>query len=437
MKQLLFKLKYAFFRLPAFQYYNRLLGSQYWQAEQWQEHEENAKRELVGFAIKSIPFYREHYGKTGFETGDMEQERWFEKLPILEKHHIREQFEELTDRSAIKWAGATTTGGSTGMPLKVRYDRRVPHEAFTWRLLEWWGTGPWDSGGYVWRNPRSRRQQVVNDLVWWPTRKVKLDASMMSVETMEQFIRQFNRIKPPVLQGYVGAISELADFVERNRVATHVPKWVWLTSAPITTTIREQVERVFKAPVCDQYGSCEIGSIAAQCPERSGLHVNSEHVGIEFVGDDNRPVATGEWGRTLLTHYDEFIFPLIRYENGDRGRWLGKSCPCGRTLPLMDSVKGRISEMFELPSGRKVNGEYLTTIFDAFPEVVDGFRVVQRRDLSIVVEYVPGEKGDLTGALATVRQTLSEKIAGEVALELKAVAEIPHDRGKVRFIVRE
>lgn len=50
--------------------------------------------------------------------------------------------------------------------------------------------------------------------------------------------------------------------------------------------------------------------------------------------------------------------PLIRYENGDRGRRLKGQCPCGRTLPMIDSVKGRESGSFVLPSGKTINGEF-------------------------------------------------------------------------------
>jgi hypothetical protein len=37
-----------------------------------------------------------------------------------------------------------------------------------------------------------------------------------------------------------------------------------------------------------------------------------------------------------------------------------------------------------------LSGDYLTTIFDAYPDAVQSFRVIQRKDDSILVEYVPG-----------------------------------------------
>ena len=214
----------------------------------------------------------------------------------------------------------------------------------------------------------------------------------------------------------------------------HSPKFVWTTSAPLPDSQRKLIESAFNAPVCDQYGSCEVRWIAQQCPECGGLHVNTEHVHIEFVDDNNMPVPKGEYGRTLLTNLEDIVFPLIRYENGDRGRWLKEQCPCGRTLPMIDSVKGRESESFVLPSGKTINGEFLTTIFDSNPDLVSGFRVVQHKDLSMTIEYIPaGDDAEIKGMI----QSFAKRFDNEVKVDAKRVQFIPHDRGKLRFVVRE
>ena len=157
---------------------------------------------------------------------------------------------------------------------------------------------------------------------------------------------------------------------------------------------------------------------------------------IKFVDDENKPVPNGEYGRTLLTNLEDTVFPLIRYENNDRGRWLTEPCECGRTLPCIDSVKGREVESFVLPSGKTINGEYLTTIFDATPDIARGFRVVQHKDLSITVECVP----TCSESKASINRIVDEfgvRLGGEVPVLCKFVDTISHDRGKLRFVVRE
>ena len=101
---------------------------------------------------------------------------------------------------------------------------------------------------------------------------------------------------------------------------------------------------------------------------------------------------------------------------------------------MIDSVKGRESESFVLPSGKTINGEFLTTIFDSDPDIVKAFRCVQHKDLSITIEYVPS-KGEAKPL--QLLQLFADKIGDEVSVDFRKVDEIQHDRGKLRFVVKE
>jgi phenylacetate-CoA ligase len=259
----------------------------------------------------------------------------------------------------------------------------------------------------------------------------------MTAESILAFVLEWNRIPPPQLQGYVGAVVELALFIESKHIEFYPPRVVWVTSAPISAVQRALLERVFCAPVYDQYGCCEVPHIAAQCECRGGLHVNTERVCVEFVDEYGRWLRTGEWGRMLLTRYDDGVFPLIRYEVGDTGRYLRETCLCGRTLPLIDQVKGRLTDMIRLPSGRVLSGDYLTTLFDTWPDAVRGFRVVQRKDFSITIEYVASGCKSIGYVADVVKKILEEKVGHEVPVLFEKVDSIPHDRGKLRFVIRE
>ena len=391
--------------------------------------------DIVKHAYEYIPYYGAKYRKAGFNLMDIGYGDWFENLPIITKQELRDHFEDIIDQRYRRYMHVSTTGGSTGVPTKTGYDRRIPEEAYSWRLQRWFGVNPWDDHAYVWRDTRSGKiAKLKNALLWWPTRHLKMDATFITEDGMSDFIKKYNRLKPAMLQGYVGAITQLAQFIVDKRLRVYSPKFVWTTSAPLPSSQRNLISQAFGAPVCDQYGSCEVRWIAAQCPECGGLHVNAEHVRIEFVDDGNQPVARGEYGRTLLTNLEDKVFPLIRYENGDRGRWLNGQCPCGRTLPMIDSVKGRESESFVLPSGKTLNGEFLTTIFDSDPDLVSGFRVVQHKDLNITIEYIPA--GDEQDILMLI-QSFATKVGDDVRVDSRSVGSIPHDRGKLRYVVKE
>ena len=437
MRKALFIAKWKLFRPSAFVKYADLRSQERNPVEELLLQQEQARQDIVRAAFSKTAFYRKHYGSAGFELGDIGKAGWFEQLPPVTKDDLRGHFEEITNPAQKQFRRISTTGGSTGTPTKTGYDIRVAEEAYSWRLQDWFGVHPWDDHAYVWRETRTTwKQQWANRVLCWPTRHLKLDASFMSEASIRLFLKQYNRLRPSLLQGYVGAISQLAQFVIDNKLDIWSPKFVWVTSAPLSPIQRKLIAEAFHAPICDQYGSCEIRWIAQQCPEGKGLHVNVEHVHLEYVDDENRPVPIGTYGRTLLTNLEDTVFPLIRYENGDRGRWLWESCPCGRSLPVIDTVKGRESESFVLPSGKTINGEYLTTIFDATPDLARGFRVIQHRDLSITVECVPSSDQDVP-RIESVISAFSAKIGGEVKVTCRIVREIAHDRGKLRFVVRE
>lgn len=388
---------------------------------------ELARQNLVRYAMTHTAFYKNFYERAGFKIEDIGTDGWFERLPILTKAHLRENFEDMTVPDLKQFRKVSTTGGSTGEPTKTGYDGRAVEEVYPWRLQEAYGVHPWDDHAYVWRDTRkSWKAKLLNDLMWWPTRHIKLDATFITPEAIEKFIKKFNRVKPKMLQGYVGAITQVAQYVVDHKLKVHAPKMVWSTSAPLSPIQRKLLEEAFGSPVCDQYGSCEIRWIAQEEPGKPGLRVNTEHVYLEYVDDQNKTVPMGEYGTTLLTNLEDYVFPMIRYANGDRGRYIEE----GR----IDSVKGRVSESFVLPSGKTINGEYLTTIFDATPELVKGFRCVQHKDASITIEYIP--RGSET-SICAVLKAFAERLGGEVPVAFKRVEEIAHDRGKLRFVVRE
>lgn len=448
MREFLYKTKWRRFHPSAFAKFEDLMVNERLPLDVLMARQEAARRKVVRSAMMNTMFYKNHYAAVGFELGDIGKDGWFERLPIVTKNELREYHEEMTNPVLRQFRKVSTTGGSTGTPTKTGYDGRIPEEVYSWRLQSRFGVHPWDDHAYVWRDTRtSWLAKFKNAALWWPTRHLKLNASFITNEAIGNFLKKYNRLKPTLLQGYVGAVTQVAQYVidrfgrfgERlGGLDVWTPKVVWTTSAPLRPSNRALIEQAFGAPVCDEYGSCECRWIACQCPECNGLHVNVEHVNIEFVDENNRPVPKGTYGRTLLTNLEDEVFPLIRYENNDRGRWLTEPCACGRTLPCIDSVKGRESESFVLPSGKTINGEYLTTIFDATPDLVRGFRVVQHRDASITIEYVPAPSviEDSDRIISTLT-AFATGFGAEVPIDFKQVSDLPHDGGKLRFVVRE
>jgi len=437
-KDRIFWLKQRWGRRRAYRYYQQLLENESRSPDEILAINWEKRKRLLQYAYERIPFYRKRFQSLGLNPSDVRDVNDWNCVPILTKRNLVEHVHDLmspdvrdSDRYSI------STGGSTGVPTTVYHDARYPVEALGWRMLHWWGLSYGSHAAYARRlGKKSMAQRVINYAIWWPTKRIWLDASSMTPEATRHFVAQFKRLRPALLQGYVGAITHLADYIETNELVVPSPKAVWVTSTPMAVVQRSLIERVFQAPVYDQYGCCEIFWLAAECSHHQGLHMFSDARHIEFVDQNNRVCEVGQTGRIIVTDLENYAFPLIRYENGDEGRQLPSTCECGVHLPLMDAVKGRITDTVRVPGNIVVSGEYLTTIFDDFPDAVRAFQVVQQEDWSLLLRVIPStDEHRLTLAVENAKSALAQRTKHRVPIRVESVREIPSDRGKLKYVI--
>jgi len=392
-------------------------------------------KNIFEYAYNNNIYYREKYEKAGIRPGDIKTVQDIHKIPTLTKQDVKENILKIlaysnSSRNIVKGS----TGGSTGVPMTYFYDKRIPLESFAWRYLNWWGLDPWDDGAFIWRRTRvTELMNFINKVAWWPVKKIKLDASHLNDATLNNFVRLINLKKPKLIQGYVGAIHELALHIKENNLLIHTPKAIWVTSAPVSIIQRSLIETTFKAPLYDEYGSSEIPWIAAQCKLRKGLHVNSEGRFLEIIGADEN----GE-GDVVITDLLNYSFPFIRYELGDRTKFLDKKCGCGVNLPLISNVKGRAGDMIVLSNNQKYDGSFLTTIFDEVPDAVVSFQIIQKKSNKLVLRVAPNYNNlKWRNEVEMVLLNLSKIIGAENSVILEIVDKIISDRGKTRYIINE
>ena len=394
-------------------------------------------QELLRHAYENVRYYRTLFDGIGMKPEDVKTREDYSRVPVLTRQLLMDHFEELrADGVPRKSLFLSTTGGSTGTPAKVYHPKKTCHDALGWRMLSWWNLPPDCDRASTYRMS-GRPHRRLKDLAWWPMRRFLLNASFYTDEDIRGFLDEFNRIKPPLLHGYVGALESVANYILANGIRVHPPTAVWATSAPLSPAQENTIRTAFGADVYDQYGSCEVHYLSAECPAKEGLHIFSDARTLEFLDDEHRPVPDGEYGTIAVTDLRNKVFPIIRYLNGDRGRRKTETCSCGVSLPLMDKVKGRVSDTFLLPSGARLNGESLTTVFDDFPDVIRKFQVRQKKDRSVCVLYVPRSDAGLSDVIKCVEGRMREVVRGEVPVSFEKVEDIPDERGKCRFVVSE
>ena len=142
----------------------------------------------------------------------------------------------------------------------------------------------------------------------------------------------------------------------------------------------------------------------------------------------------GVSGDIAVTDLHNDGMPMVRYLNGDRATRTTRLCNCGRGLPLLDSVDGRLLDMIRTPDGHQLPGEMFVYIMLEWPEVKK-WQVVQTaldcvQFRLVVDEPWPAARCDL------LRSRVHAKSGPGLRVEVVEVAEIANAAsGKRRLTV--
>jgi phenylacetate-CoA ligase len=437
LRDQVFEAKLRLVRRAEFEELRALMQNERLAPEALRSLQQRRAAELVRFAMASCEFYRERYARAGIESADLFDPQAFAALPVLERAEVRENFERMRSSEAIASnCERAVTGGSTGEPLRVMRDARAPHRTLGLRLHRWWGIGPGENKALIWRDAACDFWgNLRRNLLWWPTRTVQMNASQIDERAIECFVNGWERVRPALLTGYVGAVLEVAQHLLRTGRKIPPPKAIGLTAAPVTPAQKRFLRDVFGAPAYDHYQCIEVPMIAGECARADGLHVFADSRLIELLDRDGRPVGPGETGEVVITDFRNRVFPLIRYRLGDLARWKPGPCPCGVSFPMLEPVRGRISDVLRFPSGLVVAGEGMNALFHPWPDAVRQVQLRQEADYSLTLRCVRGPDPNADAIMQHVVARLRNMVRGEVPVRLEIVDAIQHDRGKPRTVV--
>ncbi len=406
--------------------------------EQLRAVQDKVSSRQVQFAFEHVPFYRDYYSSHGFNRQDLEDPQVFTSLPIVEKHHVRENYEafissERTEKNSV----VSRTGGSTGKPMHMLRDLRFQARALEWQLFGWWQVPVYGHHAEIRRRVEGLSTSKRRQLLWWPTRRFQANAYRLDEAEIRAFAAKCAQTPPAIIVGYVGAVLEVARKAKEFNITIPTPIAVATTAAPLTGGIREELQDFFGTNVYDHYRSTEVPWMAGECSARQGLHVLQPYRRLEIVDEHNELLPAGQVGQVVASDLSNRVFPLIRYRLGDRTSEISSPCSCGMPFARIAPVSGRISEAIVLPSGVKVPAEGLTTIGEGHIGKIRQFQFHQYKDLSIELRVVLADDPQASEAAQAVREVLSRVLGHEVPVRLKVVDSIEHDGGKIRYITSD
>lgn len=407
--------------------------SQYWPSDFLRTQQFRQASTLLAHAVDSVPFYRDRLAAAGYRRdGALTADTWA-RIPLLRRTDIQTAGEALRSTALPAAHGRTysvATSGSTGKPI-VSLGTSLMQlfwDAFTlrdhlWHRRDFSGKlaaiRAFPTGEAVYPEGRSRRGwgRAVGSLY-----RSGPSAGLSIASKTEQQAEWLQRQQPDYLLTYPSALEALARHCRDHGISLDRLREVRTLSEVVSPRLRDLCREVWNVKLVDTYSAQEVGVIALQCPTGDHYHVQSEGVLVEVLDEDGRACPPGAIGRLVVTSLHNFAMPFIRYEIGDYAE-VGGACACGRQLPVLRRVVGRVRNMMTLPDG----GEAWPLIGDMFYRdiaPIRQFQIVQtsstRLEMSIAAER--SLTADEEGAL---RDVIRQRSGYSFEVVFRYVDEIP------------
>lgn len=388
---------------------------------------------MITWCGARVPYYRNLFAELGIEPGDLRSPEDLRSLPILEKETVRESPELFLPDGPRPRLIAQTTGGTTGTP--VRYWATLDAVRFNYATYEARCRG-WAGVRFGQRMASFHGQPIIPESQrggpYW-RRNLAFNQVYFSVyhlngATVDDYVGELARFDPGVIAGYTSAVHRVAlGLIDSGQVGRVSPKAILVSSETLTPSVRKDIETAFGCRVTNAYSLGELVAFISEC-EHGSMHISSEYGVVELLdgGAGTEMVATGLINQGM---------PLLRYRTGDlavASRVAG--CACGRGLPVIADLIGRVDDLVRTPEGATVGPAPMSLAFQRVPNLR---RSQVRQDsvdeLRVLIEVDPAfAQSDEDFLVAELRKRLGPTIR----LLVERVDSLPRTSGgKERLVV--
>jgi phenylacetate-CoA ligase len=181
----------------------------------------------------------------------------------------------------------------------------------------------------------------------------------------------------------------------------------------------------------------EMGAFSFECERRSGFHLNTDACHVRIADEDGETVPDGVAGEVVISNLVNRATVILNYRTGDRAVMSSEPCSCGRTLPLLQELQGRVCDTIYCVDDRDVSYGLLAAPCGELLAMVSNFQIVQERRGHICWNLIPFP-GTRQGDIASGLKRLTQKILPHPnEVEIRWVENIEVTPGQKRkFVVR-
>ncbi len=413
---------------------NGYLARERWSLLEFQNWQTERLKELLKFAITKVPYYRRVFNE---KQKNMAFAGQLEKLPLLDKESIRQSPQDFL-RNDLKPVPKLIfyTSGSTGTPLASYWTASELRDSIALRETR---SAQW--AGVSFKSPRatfSGRMVVPQANSKGPfyrfnsiEKQVYFSAFHLSPETAKSYVLALHKHKIEWMTGYAVSYYLLAKFIIDQNLKPPPLKAVITTSEKLTKEMKEIMEVAYQCRVYEEYSTVENSLFASEC-EKGRLHISPDVAIVEILRPDGSCCELEEPGEVVTTCLMHDFQIFVRYRIGDIAAWDSEPCHCGRQMPVLKEVLGRMEDIVIGSDGRQMVRFH--GIFTNQPHVREG-QIIQETLKRIRVKIVPSHGFGQSDVL-DIQNRMHQRLGSGMEIIVEPVDFIPRTQaGKFKAVI--
>lgn len=399
-------------------------------------------KEIFEYSYENVPYYNELFNKNNFHPDNFKSLEDIKKIPYLTKNIIKNNQEKLISRVfPKKYLKIEHTGGTTGLPMDFVLDKRTssPYEmAFLEKM--------WKRIGYnLFDRTIVLRQDTVEKIIegrkYWkmkyPQNWLIMSAFHLNIDTFHVFYKKILSFKPKFIIAFPSNAYLLAKLIKMNNLK-NIPtlKAVICSSENMYEWQRKYMEEVYKVRIFSYYGHSEKCVIASECSD-SSLYVFNPHYGFtELISKDNNWCSKeNERGEIVVTGFNNFASPLIRYKTDDIGVNSTKCCNDNPSWFTIKKIEGRIQDFLVDKDGIPKTYIHIDRPFWDIRDKLYAYQYIQNTPGKVLLNIHTKEKLG-SKEIEDIKKDFL-KVYLKFEIEVKQVKYIPRTKsGKFRYLVQ-
>lgn len=347
------------------------------------EIEKKPLDEIKSFQEKKIPellryldahsvFYKELFQTNEIDISKIKTIEDLSKIPVTTKDDLQTHTDDFLCVPKNKIVDFVTTSGTLGEPVTFAMsdkdlDRLAYNEYISFICAD-------ATSEDIYQLMVTMDKRFMAGLAYFLGLR-KLGAGIVRVGPGLQQL-QFESIKKFSPTGIVvvpSFIPQLIDYAEQHGIDyknSSIKKAVCI-GEPIRNsdftlnTLGKKISEKWDIQLYSTYASTEMGTAFTECSAGKGGHHHPEMIIVEFLDENDQPVAENEPGEVTITTLGVEAMPLLRFKTGDICYHFTEPCSCGRTTMRLGPVIGRKKHMIKL----KGTTLYPPAIIDVLNEI--------------------------------------------------------------------